>query len=173
MDPDLPPRRGARDTILLMRKKEREITECAEIDAILTRAKVCRIAFAVDAEPYIVPLSHGYDAAAGTLYFHTAAEGRKIECIEANPRVCFEVEGNVTVKPGDDRGCSWSLVYESVVGHGTIRELADLAERDHALRSILRQQSGRDENWTFAPKVLAMTRVWTLEIESVTGKRSE
>jgi len=155
-----------------MRKKEREITQRTEIDAILAGSPVCRIAFAVAGEPYLVPLSHGYDADANALYVHTAVEGRKIACIEANPRVCFEVERDVRVKAGDERGCSWGLFYESVVGYGTFRELTDPVERDRALRCIMRQQSGRDDAWTFAPKVLDLTRVWAIEIESVTGKRS-
>jgi len=155
-----------------MRKREREIADRAEIDAILARAKVLRVAFAVEGEPYIVPLSHGYDARAGVLYVHTAVEGRKIVCIEANPRVCFEAEGDMAVKAGDRRGCSWSLLYESVIGHGTFREVVDAEEREKALRRIMRQQSGRNEDWSFAPKVVEVTRVWALEIESVTGKRS-
>jgi nitroimidazol reductase NimA-like FMN-containing flavoprotein (pyridoxamine 5'-phosphate oxidase superfamily) len=156
-----------------MRRKEREITNRAEIDEILAKAKTVRIAFAVGNEPYVVPLSHGYDAGAGALYVHTAQEGRKIDCIEANPRVCFEVEGSASVKEGDERGCSWSIHYESVIGYGTLREIVDEAERDRALRRIMRQQSGRDAGWTFAPKVLDRTRVWALDVESLSGKHSE
>jgi nitroimidazol reductase NimA-like FMN-containing flavoprotein (pyridoxamine 5'-phosphate oxidase superfamily) len=155
-----------------MRKKEREITDRAEIAAILSKTKVVRVAFAVGDEPYIVPLSHGYDAEAGALRFHTAVEGRKVDCIAANPRVCFEVEGSISVKAGDERGCSWGLHYESVIGYGTIREIVNAKEREKALRRIMRQQSGCDEDWIFAPKIVALTRVWSLKIESVSGKRS-
>jgi len=155
-----------------MRKKEREITDRSEIDAILTKTRTVRVAFAVENEPYIVPLSHGFDADAGALYFHSAVEGRKVDCIEANPRVCFEVEGESTVKEGDDRACSWGLLYESVIGYGTIRLLEDREERERALRCIMRQQSDRDADWSFVDKVLEVTRVWALKIESVTGKRS-
>lgn len=156
-----------------MRKKEREITERAEIDAILSKTRVVRIAFAVGNEPYVVPLSHGYDARGETLFVHTAVEGRKIDCIEANPRVCFEVEGDAAVKAGDARACSWGLLYESVIGYGTIREITDPEERKAALLCIMRQQSGREADWTFVDKVLAVTRVWALKVESVSGKRSD
>jgi len=155
-----------------MRKKEREITDRAEIDAILSKTRVLRVAFAVDNEAYVVPLSHAYDAETGVLHFHTAVEGRKIDCIEANPRVCFEVEGPSQVKEGDERGCAWGLLYESVIGYGTIREIVEPEAKEAALLRIMRQQSGRDDTWTFAPKVAAVTRVWGLTIESVTGKRS-
>jgi nitroimidazol reductase NimA-like FMN-containing flavoprotein (pyridoxamine 5'-phosphate oxidase superfamily) len=155
-----------------MRRKDREITERDEIDALLGRTMVCRVAFAVDNEPYVVPLSHGYDPQASALFFHTAKEGRKIEHIEANPRVCFEVEGPSAVEGGDERGCSWGLRYESAIGYGTIVELFSPEEREDALRCVMRQQSGRETDWTFAPKTLDATRVWRLDIESVTGKRS-
>lgn len=155
-----------------MRKKEREITDRQEIDAILANSKVVRVAFAIGGEPYIVPLSHGFDTGANALYVHTAAEGRKIDCIAANPRICFEVEGHLSVKEADERGCAWGLRYESVIGYGTIREVVDEIEKGKALRCIMRQQSESDTDWTFAPKVLALTRVWSIEIESVTGKRS-
>jgi nitroimidazol reductase NimA-like FMN-containing flavoprotein (pyridoxamine 5'-phosphate oxidase superfamily) len=157
-----------------MRRKDREITDRTEIDALLSRTRVCRVAFAVDSEPYIVPLSHGFDPAANALFFHTAKEGRKIDCIEANPRVCFEVEGLVEVKAGDERGCSWGLRYESAVGYGTIVELLSPEEKERALRCTMGQQAGKgkETSWTFAPKMVEATRVWRLDIESVTGKRS-
>jgi nitroimidazol reductase NimA-like FMN-containing flavoprotein (pyridoxamine 5'-phosphate oxidase superfamily) len=155
-----------------VRKKEREIADRDGIDAILSGSAICRIAFAVDGEPYLVPLSYGYDAEEGVLFFHTAAEGRKIECIEANPRVCFEVEGPVIVKAGGERACSWGLFYRSVVGYGTIRELSRPDDKKGALRLIMRQQAGRDGAWTFVSEILAATRVWALEIESVTGRQS-
>ena len=155
-----------------MRKKEREITDPREIDDILKRATVVRVAFAAESEPYIVPLSYGFDAGSHRLFVHTATEGRKIEFIGANPRVCFEIEGRVSLQEKGKQGCAWGLKYESVVGYGRMVEVVDPIEKDSALRMIMRQQSHREDDWTFAPKVLAMTRIWAIEIDSATGKRS-
>ena len=155
-----------------MRRHDREITKRCEIDAILSRETVCRIAFAVDGEPYIVPLSYGFDPAAGDLILHTAATGKKTDCIEANPRVCFEIEGASEVKSGDRNACTWGAHYESVIGHGTIVEVLDAEEKRGALCHLMRQQSGTESDWTFADSSLATTRVWRIRIESVTGKRS-
>lgn len=155
-----------------MRRKDRQITDRNEIDVLLGRTKICRVALAIDSEPYIVPLSHGYAPEANALFLHTADEGRKIDCIEANPRVCFEVEGPAEVKVGDESACSWELRYESAIGYGTMVELLSPEEKEDALRCMMRQQSGRETDWTFAPKMLETTRVWRLDIESVTGKRS-
>ncbi len=43
-----------------MRKKDREIKEHKELEEILQKADVCRIAFAVDGMPYIVTMNYGY-----------------------------------------------------------------------------------------------------------------
>jgi len=155
-----------------MRRKDREITDRTEIAALLGRAKVYRVAFAVAGEPYVVPLSYGYDPEANALFFHTARAGKKIDCIEANPRVCFEVEGRVEVKEGDERACSWGVRYESVIGFGTISELVSPEEKDRALACVAEQQAGRSMQWTTDEKAVSGTRVWRIDIESVTGKRS-
>jgi uncharacterized protein len=58
-----------------MRRKDREITDRAEIDAILSEAVVCRLGLVDGSEPYIVPMCFGYD---GTfLYLHSAPEASK------------------------------------------------------------------------------------------------
>jgi len=155
-----------------MRRSDREITDRAEIDELLSTAKVCRIAFAVDNESYVVPLSYGYDPEANALFFHTAKHGKKIDCIEANPRVCFEVEGLAEVKEGDERACSWGVRFESVIGFGTIAEVTSPEQKNASLVCIAEQQAGYAMNWTVDPKAVSGTRVWRLDIDSVTGKRS-
>ena len=151
-----------------MRRKDREITDRAEIDAIIRGAEVCRLAFAVDDEPYLVPVSFGYDGAA--LYFHTAKTGRKIDCIAANPRVCFEVEGEVELVRDHPRPCDWTFSYESVVGYGTVSELVADEDRQRGLDEIMRQYGG--PTGSFQASAVARTKVWRLEVESVTGKRA-
>ena len=155
-----------------MRRQDRRITERSEIEAILSRETVCRIAFAVDGEPYIVPLSYGYDAQTHALVFHMATEGRKIDCMEANPRVCFEIEGPTELISTGADACGWSIRYESLIGYGTLTEVSDPDAKLVALRCLMRQQSGQDLDWTFSEKHVAVTRIWRLEIESIEGKRA-
>ena len=150
-----------------MRRSEREITDRSDIDGIIRGAQVCRVAFARNDEPYIVPLSFGYDGEA--FYFHTARQGRKIDFIAANPRVCFEVEGDAEATPALDKACDWGFSYESVIGYGTMSELTSREARAYGLDQIMVQYSGRE--WAFASASLDNVRVWRLEIESVTGKR--
>ncbi len=152
-----------------MRRTDKEISDRSEIDAVIRGAHVCRLAFARDSEPYLVPMSFGYDGDA--LYFHTAPAGRKIEFIEANPRVCFEFEGATGLVEHPELACKWTYTFESVIGYGDMIELKKPAERVHGLNQIMRQYSGRE--WPMDAKAVGVTRVWRLDIESLSGKRSK
>ena len=150
-----------------MRRREREITDRQEIDQILEESRFCHLAFARDNEPYLVPLFYGYDG--NRLYFHTAREGRKLEFLAANDRVCFEVERQVEIV-ARDQACNWSATFESVIGCGRAMELTGVEEKRYGMDLIMRHYSDRE--WTYAPSVFESTRVWSIEIESLTGKRS-
>ncbi len=151
-----------------MRRKEKQITDRREIDAIIHASPVCRMAMAREDRPYLVPLSFGYDGSA--IYIHTAAEGQKIEIIEANPNVCVEFEHQVQVLEDDNQACKWSFRFQSVIGFGTIRELADPSQKEQGLNHIMKHYS--DKEWPFNPKAVAKTRVWKIDIHSLHGKRS-
>ncbi len=139
---------------------------------MLKREMVCRLAFAVQGEPYIVPLSYGFDEEQNALFFHTARQGRKNTFISENPRVCFEVEGRVALRTGGTQACSWSLDYESIVGYGTLSEVHGEEAKHRALCCLMRQQTGRDQAWTFAPEMVRATLVWRLDIDVMSGKCS-
>jgi nitroimidazol reductase NimA-like FMN-containing flavoprotein (pyridoxamine 5'-phosphate oxidase superfamily) len=152
-----------------MRRRDREIGSRAEIDAIIRAADVCRLALARDNTPYLVPVSFGYDGTA--LYFHTAPTGRKIDFIEANSRVCFEFEINVRLVRDQKDACAWTFSFESVVGHGSITELTTASEKTQGLNQIMEHYSGHE--WEIPERRSATTRVWRIDIDEVTGKRSE
>ncbi len=151
-----------------MRRRDKEITNREKIDEIIRSALVCRIAFADRDEPYVVPVSFGYDGRA--LYIHTAKTGRKIDFIDVNNRVCFELEDNISLQTDDGDAFNWTFAFESVIGYGTISELETAKDRTHGLNQIMLHYSGRE--WDIEPSATATTRVWRIDIESVTGKRS-
>ena len=158
----------------IMRRSDREVTDLQEIGQILEGSTVCRVAFSVDNAPYIVPLSYGYDPETQSLYFHTADGGKKIDCIARNPRVCFEVEGEIRLRTGGRRGCRWTVAYESVVGYGTISEVCGSSDKEKGLRFLMDQHSPDGLEWTFGRKMVETVRVWRLKIDvgTVRGKRA-
>ena len=152
-----------------MRRHDKELSNRKEIDRIIRSALVCRIAFADNNEPYVVPISFGYDGEA--VYIHTAKTGRKLDFIAANNRVCFEFEANVSIQTDDRDACKWTFAFESVIGYGTISELESTEEKSRGLNQIMLHYSDRE--WDIDASATATTRVWRIDIESVTGKRSE
>jgi len=151
-----------------MRRRERAITDRGEIDAIIRKCRVCRLGLCDDGRPYVVPLCFGYDGRA--LYFHCAPEGRKLEILARNDRVCVEfdlVERFVKA----EQGCGWSLHYRSVIVCGTARLIEDPAAKVAALGCVMGQYSKR--RYSFAPEIVARTAVIAVEIEQITGKASQ
>ena len=151
-----------------MRRKDKEITRRDEIEAIIRQASVCRLAMVDDGRPYLVPLCFGYEDE--TLYFHSAGEGRKLAVLRRNPAVCFEFEGPVEVKRGEDL-CSWGMRFQSVIGSGRASFIETPEAKRHALAVIVRQY-GADGPWTFADTPLARTVVFKVEIQELTGKQA-
>ena len=135
----------------------------------MAKAQVCRLGLCRDNQPYIVPVSFGYDGS--FLYFHTAPEGKKIEFIAANNRVCFELEHQVKLLPDETDPCRWSFSFFSVIGFGKIEEITDPESKIEALNQIMRHYSGRE--WRFSDEMLAKIRVWRILIEQITGKQSK
>lgn len=150
-----------------MRRRERQITETVEIEAVLTRAKVCRLAMVDGTQPYMVPLCFGYWEK--SLYLHSAAEGRKLDLLRKNPRVCFEVDEVSAIRTAE-AACNWSMAYASVVGRGTAVFLADPEEKRRAMEIICRHYGAQTTGFTAASlKRVAVLRV---DIHAITGKRS-
>ena len=107
-----------------MRKTEKEIKDPEEIESILKRADVCRIGFSEENRAYIVPVNFGYRDRC--LYFHSAHEGRKVEILKRNNRVCFEIDIASELIRGETP-CKWDMKYLSVMGSGRASLLVDPA----------------------------------------------
>jgi nitroimidazol reductase NimA-like FMN-containing flavoprotein (pyridoxamine 5'-phosphate oxidase superfamily) len=151
-----------------MRRKDKQIGDPAVIEAIIRRSLVCRLAMADEGQPYMIPISFGYQNRC--LYFHSAAEGKKIEILRKNPRVCFEFDVDLNLKKSD-RPCRWGMKFKSVVGFGTARFIEDAGEKRRALAAILSQYSS--ERFTFSDAEVNGVTVFCVKIEEITGKQSE
>ena len=150
-----------------MHRAEREITDRTEIEEIIRKASICRLALSDNGTPYIVPVCFGYEH--GTLYFHCATQGRKLEILKRNNRVCFEMDIETKLVVGE-KGCTWGMKYRSVIGFGTASVVQDEAEKRKGLDAIMRQYSGPEGG--YSPETLDRTAVVKVEIESLTGKQA-
>ena len=149
-----------------MRRKEREITDPAEMESILAGAFVCRLALADGGEPYVMPLCFGYSDR--VLYLHSALEGKKIAMLRKNPRCCVEVDRYEGPLP-DASPCRWEIRYKSVICTGTARITDTPGEKRTGLNCIMRHYGGSE--YPFSEKELERVCVVRVDILEMTGKK--
>lgn len=156
----------------LMRRNDREIRDFNEILEIIRTCDVCRIAFNDEGFPYIVPLNFGAEVRGEQVYFyfHGAMKGKKLDLIAKDNRAAFEMDcDHRIVLDKEQRGCSCTMGYASVMGHGTI-EIVPEEEKEDALRILMRQYHG--EAFSFHKDVLKHTVVLKMTVLDMTGKRN-
>lgn len=151
-----------------MRRKEKEIADKSDLDAIIRKAAVCRLAMSDGIQPYVVPLCFGYKD--GTLYMHTAREGMKLDILKKNSRVCFEMDIDLDIVPGD-RACDWGMHFRSVIGFGTALVIQDPSQKRNALDSIMAHYSEAASH-EYPEKIIDKIVIIKVDIESMTGKKS-
>jgi uncharacterized protein len=99
-----------------MRRSDREISGIQEIEEIIQKADVCRIALANDNIPYIVTMNFGYIRnPKKTLFFHCANSGKKLDMLHKNNYVCFEMDIDHQLFRGK-RSCDWGMRFSSIIG---------------------------------------------------------
>jgi nitroimidazol reductase NimA-like FMN-containing flavoprotein (pyridoxamine 5'-phosphate oxidase superfamily) len=153
-----------------MRRTDRELKLKEELSNVLNEGKIIQIAFIDANEPYIVTLNYGYmwDAEKIRFYFHSAPEGRKINCIKNNPRVCFSISICDPFVEGD-KACNYGMKYRSVVGYGQMKIVENDEERILGLNLLMKQYTGKD-NWDYDDTIMKKTTVSCLEVEKISGK---
>lgn len=152
-----------------MRRKDKEITNKTEIEAILKKAFICHLGLSDGDRPYVVPMNYGYED--GHLYLHCAKEGKKLDMIKKNNKVCFEMElSGAKVINKTDQPCDWGMYYRSVIGYGTAELIEAAEEKVRALGIIVK--SVDEGSFTFPEDEVKRTTVIDVTIEEMTGKAS-
>jgi len=154
-----------------LRRQEKEIRNPEKMKAILAATDYVTIAMCRDNEPYLVTLNHGYDRERNAIYFHCAAAGKKIDFLAANDRVW----GQALVDYGYAEGrCDHS--FACVHFQGRVSFVADVAEKRHALETMIRQLENEPEK-VLAAKVteasLAKVKIGRIDVDFLSGKSTE
>ena len=152
-----------------MRRADKEMGTPAAED-VLRRAFACRIALSVNDRPYIVTMNFVHRNEC--LYLHSAREGRKIDMIRANDRVCFQAECDVEPVPSGSP-CGWGVRYRSAVGTGRAVILSDGPDSDEK-REALRLIAGKYAGTASDPDSESMEAVSVIriDIDALAGKKS-
>ncbi|MDX6479798.1 MAG: uncharacterized protein QOG85_308 [Gaiellaceae bacterium] len=137
----------------------RELTP-DEIEEFLLGQRIARLGCHARGETYVVPVIYAYgDGAMVTV----TQEGRKVEMLRENSRVCVEVDEY----DADGRG-SW----RSVIAYGNAEELT--GDDVEAALSLLRERFARAAGREAAPRPLsAGVVVLRVRLEDVSGRAVE
>lgn len=151
-----------------MRRKDREQTKEFGFELIDRCEYGVMALIDTDGAPYALPLNLARDGE--SLYFHCAMEGKKIDSLRRDPRVCISFTGGV--KPLTDK---FTTLYQSADVFGRAVEVTDNDEKIHALR-LLCEKLTPTNMAAFDGAVersLGRTAVWRVDIEDVTAKEKK
>jgi nitroimidazol reductase NimA-like FMN-containing flavoprotein (pyridoxamine 5'-phosphate oxidase superfamily) len=152
-----------------VRRRDREISDCEELEQVLKSTKYITIAFCMGGEPYLVSLSYGYDKKRNCLYFHCADEGKKIVYWKANNKVW----GQAVEDYGVTDECDYA--YKSVHFKGTVSLIHDLDEKQHAIDVMVHQLSAtpKEKLAKIKTEKLVKITIGRIDITYMTGKKHQ
>ena len=170
-----------------MRREEKEIRNRELLDQLLRTAPVCRIGLAPGpdsgggadggdlprtdsrhaAYPYVVPVHFVHSD--GRIYIHSARQGRKVEMLKKNPRVCVEIDEYLGIKSAD-RACEFGSRFRSLIAVGRARIVEQAGNKRRALQLLMEKYSGR--SFDFSDEEIDGVGIIEIQIEDVTGKQA-
>jgi len=160
-----------------MRRHQCEIIDKDEIDTLLDRCLVGRLATTgQDGYPYITPVNYTY--LNGSIYFHCARKGEKLENIHNDSRVCFQVDIPLSYLDlaGVPRGqtCQVSQFYHCVIIRGVAEIIEDIEEKVNALNSLMAVHEKKPGFSQITEKTPAVSscHVVAVRVHSISGKRN-
>lgn len=129
-------------------RRSRQALPAEEGKAILHRNTSGVLSLHDEVYPYGVPISYAYEenshepgALYGTVYFHCATKGHKLESIGRNDHVSFCVIDRDQIVPE-----KFTTEFRSVIAFGVARVVSDDAEKRHGLELLAKKYSpGLDE----------------------------
>ncbi len=114
-----------------MRRSRQQLPDEPSTDVLLSQPRGVLAVAGEGGYPYALPMSFWFDAQTGTLCFHCAKEGHKLDAIRRCDKVSFCV-----MDEGFRRAGEWALNIRSVIVFGRIRIVEDKARREEILRCL-------------------------------------
>ena len=158
-----------------MRRNDREITRISEMTDVMKRCDVQTCTGMMrDGYPYLLPLNFGMEETDGrvTLYFHGAKEGKKYDLIRKDVR--GKLRDGLLPQTGAVGERRWLPVHHGIRERdrsGNYRDPVGCGKQK-ALNLLMKQYyPDRTENFVFRPEVVAMTEIFCLKVEHMTGKK--
>ena len=153
---------------MTLRRKDREQTEEFAWQVADAAPFACLGLVTPEGEPYQVPISPAREG--NCFYFHCALEGKKLDCLTANPKVCLSFVTGVEPIPEQ-----YTTRYQSALVFGTAYPVTQEEEKRLALKRICQRYaaSAMDGYQEEANRLLSRTGIWKIQVESITGKEKK
>jgi nitroimidazol reductase NimA-like FMN-containing flavoprotein (pyridoxamine 5'-phosphate oxidase superfamily) len=138
------------------------------IEETIRKCDICYVGMAdTDGTPYVLPMNFGYKD--GTVYLHSAQEGRSIAILERNPKVCltFSTDHDLVFQH-PEVACSYRMRSKSVIGWGKVVYEDDFERKVEALNILMSQYS--DKVFKYSDPAVRNVKIWKIELEEVTCK---
>ena len=138
-----------------MKPRDLSKDECLNL---LSAVRYGRLGLAKNAEPYVVPMSYVYQD--GRIYLHSRGNGKKVEYVNENPRVCFQIDLLEKER--------WS----SVIATGVARLSDSVEAKQKMFDAFTNKGQGGHGGKKFSREELErmpMT-IWEIEITEMTGR---
>lgn len=154
-----------------MRRRDKEVTDHAELVKPLKEADYVTLALYRDNVPYIATLSHGYDEANNRIYFHCAREGKKVDILRDNPVVW----GQALIDGGYQQG-SCDHLYHTTQFKGIVSFVEDYEEKRRALEIMVKQlddKPGDIIESQVKPGSVSKVHVGRIDVVEMTRKKAD
>ncbi|MFH1687435.1 MAG: pyridoxamine 5'-phosphate oxidase family protein [bacterium] len=150
-----------------MRRKDREQTDPAAMEAIIRRCTVCRLGMVDGDQPYVIPISFGYRDR--VVYLHCAHEGRKIDVLKQHPKVCIEWDIDTVLVPAAEAH-QYTQKFRSVIAFGTASFVTEPNAKRRALDVLMAQYA--EGSFAYPDNQVDRTCIIRIDISKMTGKQS-
>lgn len=153
-----------------IRRKDKEITNITVLKKILRSTKFITIALSMNNQPYLVTLSHGYDEKQNCIYFHCAAEGKKLDYLNSNSAIW----GQAVLDYGYSEG-NCPHLYASVHFSGKVELIHKLEEKNQAMDCMIRQLDKHPESLITRLNSTGLNEavIGRINIDFLSGKKSK
>lgn len=147
-----------------IRRKDRKLNDDEAIEILNSNSYGVLSTVGEDGYPYGVPINHIYIN--GSIYFHCAIKGHKLDNIKNNDKVSFCVVGKTQILPD-----KFTTKYESVIVFGRASEVSD-DEKNMAFLEILNRYAPDyiEQGKEYMQKASKATKVIKISIEHISGK---
>jgi nitroimidazol reductase NimA-like FMN-containing flavoprotein (pyridoxamine 5'-phosphate oxidase superfamily) len=146
-----------------------EINNKEKMIEIISSCKVCCIGM-VDKNnnPYVLPFNFGIKDE--YIWFHSSKDGKKIETLKNNPKVCVSFSTDYELGNRDEHvACSYFMKYKSVLVYGEIETITDYDKKIEGMNIIMNQYTKRDD-FKYNLPAINNVNIFKLKINNITGR---